>query len=440
MKSYELYQSLLRPLIEIKSISTDKKFESQMLDTSEYLQSIFDSRGFAVDIVEGYGNPIVVASFEQNPDLETCLIYGHYDVQPADIKDGWDSDPFEVRDDGDRLYARGIVDNKGQVLIHIASIFQLIEDNKLGYNIKFMIEGDEETGSPKIENFMEEHKDKLSCDFFLISDGEIIGDNPVLDSGFRGGANTTLTIRTAKTDVHSGIFGGAIPSAAHEASEFIAGLFNEHNKVTIPGFYDDVDEISDEIRKNNQSMPFSLKELEETIGVKSLKKEMDIDYYSQIGLRPTIQVTGLESGYNKDGYRNGIPCEARVKINFRLVQSQETENILNLYREYISNTLPDYIEWKLEEHDIHSAAKIDLDNKYVQKAKDKLTEAFGKEPFFAFSGGGLPIVTLYQEYLKVPGVLAGLGNQDCNMHGINENFKIGILEKGLLFSTNFFTN
>jgi acetylornithine deacetylase/succinyl-diaminopimelate desuccinylase-like protein len=440
MKPYELYQSLLRPLIEIKSISTDKAFKSKMLDTAEYLQSIFDSRGFDVEIIEDYGNPIVVASFEQDPELETCLIYGHYDVQPADEKDGWDSEPFEVRDDGERLYARGIVDNKGQVLIHIASIFQLIEEDKLGYNIKFMIEGDEETGSPKIESFMKDHNDKLRCDFFLISDGEIIGENPVLDAGFRGGANTTLTIRTAKTDVHSGIFGGAIPSAAHEASTFVASLFNEFNQVTIPGFYDNVDEISDEIRKNNQSMPFSLKELEESVGVKSLKKEMDIDFYSQIGLRPTIQVTGLESGYNKDGYRNGIPCEARVKINFRLVQSQGTEKVLELYREYISNNLPDYCDWDLQEHDIHSAAKIDLDNKYIQKAKEELNKAFGKEPFFAFSGGGLPIVTLYQEYLEAPGVLAGLGNQDCNMHGINENFKIGILKKGLIFSTNFFSD
>lgn len=439
MQVYEKYLEILKQIIKLKSISTDSSYKEECTLTAKYLNELFQDKGFESKIYEGFGNPIVVAKLIHDEAADTCLVYGHYDVQPAAKEDGWDHDPFDVYEENGRLYARGVVDNKGQVLIHIATIFDLIEKGELKYNIKFMIEGDEETGSPDLPKFIEEHKNALACDFFLISDGEIIGDNPVIDSGFRGGANTTLTIKTANTDLHSGLYGGVAPSAAHEAATFVANLFDSENKVTIPGFYEGVDKITDEIKRNNESIPFDMEEITRMTGIKALKKEPDVDFYSQIGLRPTVQVTGLESGFNGDGYRNGIPAVARVKINFRLVQSQDPKKIMGYYRNYVENAMPEYVEWDLQITDPYPASKMDISNKYVKLVQECLTEAFGKKPFFSFSGGGLPIVTLYQENLNADGVLAGLGNADCNMHGANENFDIDILKKGLKFSNLFFS-
>ncbi|MDQ6985007.1 MAG: M20/M25/M40 family metallo-hydrolase [Candidatus Dojkabacteria bacterium] len=439
MSTYDKYLNLLKQIIQLKSVSTDHSFKDECALTAKWLNELFNDNGFETKIHEGYGNPIVVASYVADESFETCLIYGHYDVQPAEKEDGWNHDPFDVYEENGRLYARGVVDNKGQVLIHIANIIDLIKDGKLAYNVKFMIEGDEETGSPKLPDFIKEHKADLACDFFLISDGEIISDNPVIDAGFRGGANTKLVIKTASTDLHSGLFGGVAPSAAHEAAKFVANLKDSNNQVTIPGFYDDVDSISDEILENNKNIPFDMDEITNITGIKALKNEEGVDYYSQVGLRPTIEVTGLDSGFTDEGYRNSIPALATVKVNFRLVKNQNPNEVIEKYKQYIASVMPEYVEWDLQVTDPYEASKMNLDNKYVQIVKDKLTKSFGKAPYLAFSGGGLPIVILYQKYLGTDGVLAGLGNADCNMHGTNENYNIDILKKGLEFSRLFFS-
>ncbi|GAB4285397.1 MAG: dipeptidase [Candidatus Dojkabacteria bacterium] len=434
----QTYKTLLKKFISYKSISTDYSYKGEMMATAEFLKQNFEENGLSVKIVEGYGNPIVIAKYNVSDSAQTCLIYGHYDVQPADKAEGWDSDPFEVFESDERLFARGIVDNKGQVLIHIATVFDLIKEGNLKYNIIFFIEGDEETGSPLMSKFVDDYKNDLACDFFMISDGEILGDTPIIEAGFRGGANTTLTLRTANTDVHSGIYGGGVPSASHEAAKFITTLFGENQKVLIDGFYNGVDEISQNIRENNESIHFSKQELESFTGIKDVIVEEGYDFYTATSLRPTIQVTGLQSGYVGEGYRNGIPSKAVIKINFRLVKSQNPHEVLELYRKHIEKHLPRYVSWELEISDPYEGIKLPLDNEYIIDAKAKLTEAFGKEPKIKFSGGGLPIVTLLVEQLGVQNaVLVPLGNEDCNMHGINENYNKDILEKGLNFSKKF---
>lgn len=439
MTSSKTYNELLSKFISFKSISTDKSFKQEVSATADFLISTFSENGFSTEKVEGYGNPIVLANLEVDPTLPTCLIYGHYDVQPAEKSDGWDSEPFEVREDENRIYARGIVDNKGQVLIHIATIIDLIKSGKIKYNIKFMVEGDEETGSPLMENFVKDYSEQLHCDFLMISDGEIISDYPVLDAGFRGGANTTLTLTTASTDTHSGIYGGGIPSASHEAGKFIDKLFDKNYHVQIPGFYDAVDEIPSEILENNKNIPFSKEELERITGVKSALIDGDYDIYTATSLRPTVQITGLQSGYVGEGYKNGIPAKSIIKANFRLVKSQNPEEIMEKYEQFIKDNLPEYVSYKLEISDPYEGIKLDLDNDYIKEAYSALEDAFGKKPFYKFSGGGLPIVTLFVEELGVKNALmVSLGNEDCNMHGINENFDKNILEKGLAFSRKFF--
>jgi len=430
MKTYKL---LLQQAIQFRSVSTDSKFLPQIEGMVTWLAETFQKHNFKVERFEGYANPIILASYEINQNAKTCLVYGHYDVQPAEKSEGWDSEPFEVYEDNERLYARGVVDNKGQVLVYIATVFDLINQNKLKYNVKFILEGNEETGSPRIADCIKDHKDKLACDFVMISDGEISGQSPVIELGFRGGANTTLTLKTASNDLHSGIYGGIAPNAANQLAKFLASLYDDQNKITVPNFYDEVDEITE------TATTFSKEEFEKITGCKAVLNEPEIDPSLQTGLRPSIQVTGIQSGYTGDGYRNGIPAKAVAKINFRLVKSQDPEKILKQFEEYIKKTLPPYVSYTFETTDPYEGIKLDINNEYVHEAEKILEQSFSTKPIRKYSGGGLPIVTLFNELLKVPQVLVPLGNGDCNMHGANENFDKKILQKALDFSEKFFT-
>jgi acetylornithine deacetylase/succinyl-diaminopimelate desuccinylase-like protein len=268
----------------------------------------------------------------------------------------------------------------------------------------------------------------------LISDGEISGKNPVIELGFRGGFNVTFTIKTATNDLHSGIYGGAAPSAAYEMTKFLASLYDDDNKITIPQFYTDVQEI-----KEKSTIPFDEKEYEKITGAKTLKTEPEYDFHTQIGLRPTIQITGLQSGYVGNGYRNSIPSSATAKINFRLVKNQKAEVIVDLFENYCKKMTPDYVDGKLEFHHLHEGIKLDINNEYIHKAEKLLAESYGVPPLKKYSGGGLPIVTYFDDLLHVPQVLVPLANEDCNMHGVHENFDKKFLEKALDFSKKFFS-
>ncbi len=430
----QTYQNLLTEFIRFKSISTDNTFATEIQKCALWLKNIFTEHGFKATVTNGYGNPIIVAHYQANPEYKTCLIYGHYDVQPAHRNEGWNSEPFELFNDGKRLYARGAIDNKGQVMIHIATIFALIKENKLGYNITFMIEGNEETGSPLLGKFISDHTEKLKADFVVISDGEITGNHPIIELGFRGGFNTTITIKTASNDLHSGIYGGIAPSATHEAAKLIAKLYDHNNHITIPHFYDDVAPID-----TNEPIPFDNQEYQRITGAKVLLNEPEFDPYTQVGLRPSIQVTGFNSGYTGEGYKNGIHAKATLKINFRLVRNQDPEKIAELFRKYLRETLPDYADFEMEVDDIHTGVKLNLDNNYVRKAQEILAKAYATQPLLKYSGGGLPIVTYFEEALTVPQVLVPLANEDCNMHGANENFNLDDVEKSLRFSSEFFS-
>ncbi|MDQ3099666.1 MAG: M20/M25/M40 family metallo-hydrolase [bacterium] len=429
----QTYLNLVSEFIKFKSISTDNTFATEIQKCALWLKNTFTENGFKVNIINGYGNPIVVAHYQTNPEYKTALIYGHYDVQPADKSEGWNSEPFELFNDGKRLYARGSIDNKGQVAIHIATIIDLIKENQLKYNITFMIEGNEETGSPLLGKFIQDNKVLLKADVVVISDGEITGNNPILELGFRGGFNTTITIKTATNDLHSGIYGGLAPNAAHEAAKLIAKLYDENNHITIPHFYNDVAQI-----ENPEIIPFDQKEYQRITGAKAVLKEPEFDPYTQVGLRPSIQVTGLQSGYIGEGYKNGIHAKAILKINFRLVRNQNSAKIAEEFRDYLKETLPSYVDFNIEVNDIHQGVKIDLNNDYIHKAKAILEKAYGTKPLLKYSGGGLPIVTFFEEALGVPQVLVPLANEDCNMHGANENFNLEDIEKSLEFSKEFF--
>lgn len=436
----ENYKKLLKEFIAIKSISTSGEYKSEINRAAAWLQTTFTSNGFEVEVIEGYDNPIVVASYVASSDYETCLIYGHYDVQPAQKEDGWVNDPFDLTERDGRLYARGAIDNKGQVLIHMSTVFELIKENKLKYNIKFMIEGNEETGSPHITQFLEDNKDKLAADFVVLSDGEIKGDYPTIAIGFRGGFNTTLEITSSSTDLHSGLYGGAAPNSATEMAKFIAGLYNPDGSITIPGFYEDVDEITSEIEERNKKLPFDLDEYKRVSGTQQLLTE-EYDFYTQTGLRPAVITTGLQSGYTGEGYRNGVPSKTIAKINFRLVKSQNPQEIMDSFVQYVKSELPSYIDYTLDTQDPYDGIKLNPDNNYIKKAEGILLKVYGKDQVvFEYSGGGLPIVTLFDELMGIPQVIVNLANEDCGMHAPNENFNLDIAKKGMAFSKDFFSS
>lgn len=437
MELYTSYLQLLKQFISYQSISTDKQFSPHIQETVHFLQKLFEQHGFTVQLLHGkVCNPVVFAYYQVDPHAETVLVYGHYDVQPAE---GWSTDPFAVREENGRLLARGIVDNKGQIMIHIATVLDLIQRKQLKYNMKFLIEGNEETANPDMTEIVKEHKDLLMCDRILVSDGELIGEHPVQEVSLRGGVNITLRFTTAKNDLHSGIYGSAAPNALHELCDFLDDMYDD-GQIDIPEWYENVDEMSDAQLENNRSLPFSLEEIAHTTGVKKLLLEEGMDFYTQTGLRPSIQVTGIKGGYIGDGYANIVPHTAEARINFRFVASQEPEKMIELFKTFVASRVPDYVEWDIPQRtESYKPVAIDVGTPFMQEVKRMLEEVYGKKVLYKNVGGGIPVVLDFKEILGVDACLVPLGNEDCNMHGKDENFRVNLIMKGLAFSTMFFT-
>jgi acetylornithine deacetylase/succinyl-diaminopimelate desuccinylase-like protein len=434
-----IYQSIVEELLRFKSISTDPAYQGEMQATAKWLVALFRQHGFQARMVENYGNPIVVASYVVDKAASTALIYGHYDVQPAVQKEGWESDPFILTKRGDRLYGRGVIDNKGQVGVHIASVFALIANGKLSQNITFMIEGDEETGSPLLGKFVREQTSLLKADYVVVSDGEVVGGQPVLERGYRGCFNGTLTITTSSTDLHSGMYGGAVPSASQEMIRLLDQIVEPDGSILIPTWNDDVPAVDPQAVADHARLPFSEEEFQRITGVKQRFTSNGLDFCSQTTLQPSIVVTGIQSGYVGVGYRNSVPAQATAKINFRLAPGQDPQRLLQTLRDYLKEVLPSYVDWTLETDDPSAGIEVSLSEPVIQEAQVILTAIYGQEPLRKFVGGTIPIVSDFAQVLKVPQVLVPLANEDCAMHAANENFRLDHLERGLAFSEAFFS-
>ena len=436
---YETYKTLLKEYISFKSISTDKKFAGEMTKTANWLVKTLKSYGFKAELWHGkVCNPIVYASYIVDPKLETILIYGHYDVQPAEKSDGWKSDPFTLTDNGKKLIARGIVDNKGQNLIHIVAIGELIRTKKLKYNVKFMIEGNEETANPEIPSIIKKYKKALASDHIIISDGEIQGNSPTIEASLRGGFSLTVTYTTAKSNLHSGLYGGAIPNAAHELTKLIASLYDKNNVVTIPNFYKGVTKPDKATLVRHKNMHGTGKEIMKTAGVTAITTEQGLDFYTQTGLRPTIQATGIKTGYIGDGYANIIPAQAEARLNVRVVSPQDPQKVYKLIETYIKNHAPKQVKVNITHTEFNQPISIDITAPKVEEVRELLRTAYKKEPVVKYVGGSIPIVADFKSLLAIDTMLVSLGNDDCNMHGLDENFTIDLIKKGLTFSTQFF--
>jgi acetylornithine deacetylase/succinyl-diaminopimelate desuccinylase-like protein len=437
-KNFEEYKKLLKDFVSFKSVSTDSTFKPEIGKTVAWLEKIFKSSGFKVKTYKGKtANPVVIANYHVSNDAETILIYGHYDVQPAKKDDGWWEDPFKLFEKNKRLYARGIVDNKGQVLIHIITALNLIKENNLKYNLKFLIEGNEETGNPDLADIMKDEKEDLKCDIVMISDGELTNDQPSLEVSLRGGFNCTLTYTTGKNNLHSGIYGGGVPNAAYELSKFLSSLYNKNNSVSFSSFYNNVDTIDKGQVLNNKKLIKDGGDIKKLAGVNSLLTEKGYDFYTQTGLRPTIQVTGIKTGYIDNGYANIVPATAEAKLNFRIVTSQTTKQVINDFKAFVKKNTPKYIKYELKFNGEHNPIKINLNNKYVKEVDSILEISHKSKVNRKYVGGAIPFVSDVKNILGVDTLLVSLGNEDCNMHGANENFNIDLILKGLSFSDSF---
>ncbi len=434
------YYNILKDLIAYKSISPDTQYISEMNLTASYLQKLFHEHTWDAEVIANYGNPIVLASYVVDSSLPTCLLYGHYDVQPADKDEWWKHDPFSLYLGKDKIYGRGVADDKWQFLIHLLTIFDLAKQKKLAYNIIWILEWEEEIGSAWLTAFLTDYKDKLKADFALISDSSIIGDYPCIDVGYRWSCNVKLTLNTAATDAHSWSYGGVIPNAIHEASTLLSKLFDDKNRITIPYFYYNVEEITADVLVKHRKIKVDLEKVKLDLGVKTILVDKEYDYLTQIGLRPTIQVTWIHSGHVGDGFKNAIPATATIHLNFRLVKNQHIEDVVKGFEQWLSTTIPDYVEYKVQVADRAEAAKVSLQGKYIKKAERILKELFGKNVFYQYSWWTLPIVNLFADMLGTENLLIPLSNEDCNIHGVNENMDIALIERGFEFSRNFFTS
>lgn len=433
------YEEILQKWISFKSVSTDPKHADDINRCAEWLAELFKANGFSVEVVEGYGNPVVVASYIVSPDAKKVLSYGHYDVQPAEKSEGWKDDPFTLVKGKDRYIARGAIDNKGQVLVHMTTIFDLIKEKKLKYNVTFVIEGNEETGSGYLRKLLEDRQEELQPDVVIFSDGERKGSPPAIDAGFRGVMNAELTLSTSHKDIHSGIYGGVVPNAGYEMSALLGKLYDhETGRLNFPNLYDSVDPMDAEASARTQKMDFPIEEFKRMTGCACTHKEKDHNVYTCIGLRPSLEITTLRSGYQGEGYRNGVPKDATVKWNIRVPASVDVALAAKALEQFVKDNVPEYVKYELTFDEQMQGVIVELENEYAKEARAIVTDVYGEEPIINYCGATVPVVTDFKEIFKVPIVSISLGNDDCNMHAVGENITFDAIKKGMETSRRVF--
>ena len=422
-----------RELLAIPSISTLPAHKQDILRNAEWLVAALQELGMAgVRLMETPGHPVVYGESLEATGKPTVLVYGHYDVQPVDPLDEWVSDPFgaEIRDD--YVYARGASDMKGQLFAQLKGLEALVRHGGCPVNIKYLLEGEEEIGSPNLERFIDENKELLQCDFVLNCDSCINGvDVPSITYALRGLAYFEVTLEGPSKDLHSGVFGGSVHNPIHVLAELIAGMHDAAGRVTLPGFYDDVRELEEEEREELARIPYSNEEWMETAGTTALFGEAGYTTVERVGARPTLEVNGIWGGYTEAGAKTVLPARVTAKISTRLVADQVPAAIQGQLEAYLAAKTPAGITWTVQEHSKGPGSTMDRKSAYVQAAAKALEDVFGTVPLFTRQGGSVPVVGLMQEQLGVDSVMLGFGLPDDGIHGPNErqylpNFYRGI--------------
>ncbi|NQZ75783.1 MAG: dipeptidase [Ekhidna sp.] len=435
----EQFLNELLELLKIPSVSADPKFAGDVRSAAEYLKERFDDLGTHVEICETAGYPIVYAEHIKDPDLPTVLVYGHYDVQPADPYELWDSPPFEPVVKNEKIYARGSSDDKGQVYMHVKAYEALIKTDSLPCNVKFMIEGEEEVGSENLEVFVKAHKEKLAADVILISDTSIISnDTPSITVGLRGLSYLEIEVTGPNRDLHSGTYGGAVGNPINTLCQMIGSLQNEKGEILIPGFYDKVEVLSQEYREKMNKAPFDLSSYKEHLDIESVKGEEGYSTLERTGIRPTLDVNGIWGGYIGEGAKTVLPSKAFAKISMRLVPNQVSNEITDLFTEHFQSIAPKHVRVKVTPHHGGEPSVIPTDSIGYKAASKAMEKTWGKEPIPTREGGSIPIVALFQEELGLDSILMGFGLDEDAIHSPNESYGLFNYYRGIETISHFY--
>ena len=427
-------------LLRIPSVSADEKFAGDVVKAAEAVRErLLEAGCDSAELVETEGHPVVYAEKIIDKNLPTVVVYGHYDVQPADPYELWHSPPFEPEIRDEKIYARGACDDKGQMYMHVKALQTMVDTGTLPCNVKFMIEGEEEVGSKNLGTFVKENKEKLAGDVILISDtGILSNDNPSICVGLRGLSYVEVEVTGPNRDLHSGLYGGSVANPINILSDMISSLIDSTGRITIPGFYNKVQELSTEERVAMNNAPFSVKDYKAELEIEEVKGEDGYTTLERVGIRPALDVNGIWGGYIGEGAKTVLPSKAHAKISMRLVPNQNNEEITELFTKYFLSIAPAGVKVKVTPHHGGQPAVTKTDSLAYQAASHAFTEAWGKEPIPTRDGGSIPIVALFKDVLKMDVVLLGFGLASDAIHSPNEHYGVFNYYKGIETITLFY--
>jgi acetylornithine deacetylase/succinyl-diaminopimelate desuccinylase-like protein len=420
-------------LIRIPSVSSKSDGKDDMLKAAEYLKNALVKAGANhAEVKNTKGWPVVYGHKIIDKSLPTVLVYGHYDVQPAEPLNLWASPPFEPEVREGKIYARGADDDKGQLFMHLKAFELMISNNMLPCNVKFMIEGEEEIGSPSLKQFCKENRELLAADIILISDTTMIAqDIPSITVGLRGLSYLEVELTGPNRDLHSGLYGGAVGNPANLLAKMIASLTDASNRITIPGFYDDVMEVSDAERAEMAKAPFNLEEYKKTLDIEEVVGEKGYSTSERTGIRPSLDVNGIWSGYTGEGAKTVLPSKAFAKISMRLVPNQDSKKIDELFIRHLESIVPAGTKVRVKSLHGGQGYVTPIDFPAYRAASKAFQESFGKTPVPVRSGGSIPIVSDFEEVLGIKSILMGFGLDSDAIHSPNENYPLFNFYKGI---------
>jgi acetylornithine deacetylase/succinyl-diaminopimelate desuccinylase-like protein len=432
-KNKERFLNELLELLRIPSVSARSEHKDDMIRCAESVKKHFlDAGADTVTIYPTDGHPVVYGEKIVDATKPTVLVYGHYDVQPADPLELWHSGPFEPVIKEGKIYARGSADDKGQFFMHVKALETLVKTNTLSTNIKFIIEGEEEIGSPNLAKFVKANKALLKADVILISDTSMLSmENPSIDVGVRGLSYIEVEVTGANRDLHSGVYGGAVANPITILSKMIASCHDENNHITIPGFYDDVVVATAEERAKMAKAPFNENEYKKDLGVTELWGEKGFTTNERTGIRPTLEVNGIWGGYTGEGAKTVLPSKAFAKISARLVPNQSSAKITEKLLSYFKSIAPTGVTVKAEEHHGGEPYMTPIDSNEYRAAAKAVAATFGKEPIPVRGGGSIPICALFEKELGIKIVFMGFGLDSDNLHSPNEKYELFNFYKGI---------
>lgn len=420
-------------LIRIPSISAKPEHKADMLACAQrWTELLMDAGADKAVIMPSAGNPIVYGEKMVNPDAKTVLIYSHYDVMPAEPLELWKSNPFEPKVRDGRIWARGADDDKGQAFIQVKAFEYLVKNKLLTHNVKFIFEGEEEIGSPSLEGFCQANKELLKADVILVSDTSMLGaDLPSLTTGLRGLAYWEIEVTGPNRDLHSGHFGGAVANPINVLCQMLSQVVDANGRITVPGFYDDVEEVPQAEREMIASIPFDEAKYKQAIGVNALFGEKGYSTLERNSCRPSFDVCGIWGGYTGEGSKTVLPSKAYAKVSCRLVAHQDHHKISQLFADYIQSIAPDTVQVKVTPMHGGQGYVCPISLPAYKAAEKGFEKAFGKKPLAVRRGGSIPIIATFEEVLGIKTVLMGFGLESNAIHSPNENMPLDIIRKGI---------